>query len=262
MQQHGAVSNETTTAASDRQSFLLLFFQKRRLSCLVITQRAALYWAPEPADPLTQAGNLWLGRDPERGTPMSQPPLAGLPEATAAPRLYGFHATLRPPMRLSTGWPEFIQAAHRIAESVPSFDLPTLQVADMDGFLALREMAHSPLLQNLADACVRGTDRHRLRPDPAELARRRASGLSPRQDEMLLQWGYPYVFSEWRFHMTLTRRLDSAEMARLLPAAQAHFAEALALPRRVESLTVFTQRAGQAFLIAERIALRREVGAA
>ncbi len=219
------------------------------------TQRVALYWAPEPADPLAQAGHSWLGRDPERGAQVPQLPIDGLPDATAAPGVYGFHATLRPPMRLSTGWEEFIQAAHALASSVEPFDLPPLQVADMDGFLALRETTASPELHSLADTCVRCTDMHRLRPDAAELARRRASRLSPRQEEMLLRWGYPYVMQDWRFHMTLSRRLDSAEMTRLRPAAEAHFAAGLAVPRRVDSVAVFTQHNGQAFLIAERIAL-------
>ncbi len=217
------------------------------------TLRAALYWAPEPADPLAQAGNSWLGWDPERGTHTPQPPVVGLPDATAAPRSYGFHATLRPPMRLSTGWEEFIAAAHAIAASTAPFDLPPLHVVGSDGFLALQETAASPALHSLADACVRGTDTHRLQPEAAELAGRRAAGLSPRQNEMLLRWGYPYVMQEWRFHMTLSRRLDSAEMRHLRPAAEAHFAAALAVTRRVESITVFTQREGQAFLVAERI---------
>ncbi len=219
------------------------------------TQRAALYWTPEPHDPLAQAGAAWLGRDAELGVAVPQPPLDGLPDATAAPRHYGFHATLRPPMRLSAGWEAFIASAHAIAGAVAPFELPRLQVSDRDGFLALREATPSPLLHELADACVRGTDKHRLRPDAAELARRRASGLSARQDEMLLRWGYPYVLQDWRFHMTLSRRLTGAEMAHLLPLAEAHFAAALAKPRMVDAIAVFTQSDGQAFLAAEQIAL-------
>ena len=75
---------------------------------------------------------------------------------------------------------------------------------------------------------------------------------------MLLRWGYPYVLQEWRFHVTLSRRLTDAEMARLLPAAEAHFAAALAMQRRVTEIVVFTQSGDQAFRIAKRIALRGE----
>ncbi len=40
-----------------------------------------------------------------------------------------------------------------------------------------------------------------------ELQRRRAANLTPRQEFLLMHWGYPYVLDEFRFHMTLTRRL-------------------------------------------------------
>jgi putative phosphonate metabolism protein len=218
--------------------------------------RAALYWAPERTDTLCAAGNAWLGRDPELGAVVPQPPLAGILEITEAPRVYGFHATLRPPMRLATGWDEFMDAAERLAASLRPFDLPPLSVRDMDGFLALGPRAASPALQALADACVRETEPHRLPPTPAELARRRAAGLSPEEERLLQRWGYPYVMQCWRFHMTLSRRLPPKEMAAWQTAAEDHFAAALAVPRRVEDIAVFTQRSPDApFLIAHRLKL-------
>ncbi len=219
--------------------------------------RAALYWTPEADDPLFQAGAAWLGRDPELGAAVPQPTVDGIAEATAAARGYGFHATLRPPMRLATGWEEFLDAARAIAEGMAPFDLPRLEVADLSGFLALRETAPCPALRALADACVIGTDPHRLRANAAELAQRRAAGLTALQDEMLLKWGYPHLLDTWFFHMTLSRRLDAATMARLRPAAVAHFAPALAIPRRAASIAIFTQRDGTPFVLAERLPLGR-----
>ena len=58
-----------------------------------------------------------------------------------------------------------------------------------------------------------------------------APNLTPRQDAMLVRWGYPYVFDTWFFHMTLTRRLSAAEKRSFMPAAEAHFARAIATPR-------------------------------
>ena len=80
--------------------------------------RVALYWTPEPQDPLAALGAAWLGRDAETGALVPQPDVDGLAALTEAPRLYGLHATLRPPMRLATGWEEFIAAAHDIAALV------------------------------------------------------------------------------------------------------------------------------------------------
>jgi hypothetical protein len=217
--------------------------------------RAALFWTPPPHDPLTQAANIWLGRDPERNIACPQPAIPGLAEATAAPCHYGFHATLRPPMRLATTWHAFQAAAAHLASTIDAFDLPPLEIAELDGFLALRETISCPALHHLADACIRATDPHRLPPSGAELARRRNAHLSPDQERMLDRWGYPYVMSEWRFHMTLTRRLDPSEMAILLPAARAHFSEALAKTQRVEDIAIFTQVEQAPFLVAEKLPL-------
>ena len=218
--------------------------------------RAAIYYAPEARDPLWTAGNAWLGRDPETGATLPLPGLA--PELTAEAAAYGFHATLKPPFRLPPycGWDELETATATLAAGVAAFDLPPLAVADLDGFLALQESAPSPALQALADLAVAALDPFRAPPDEAELARRRGAGLSVAAEAMLQRWGYPHVFGTWRFHMTLSRRLDAAEKARLMPLAEAHFAPALAQPRRVESLALYSQRApGQPFLLTNRFPL-------
>jgi hypothetical protein len=99
-------------------------------------------------------------------------------------------------------------------------------------------------------------DDFRAPPDAAEKARRHAAGLSAAEAALLDRWGYPYVLESWRFHMTLSQRLDTADHARLRPAAETHFAAALRQPRRVAAISLFTQRDPQApFLIAERFRL-------
>jgi hypothetical protein len=124
----------------------------------------------------------------------------------------------------------------------------------------LREATPFPPLQALADACVERVDSFRAPTSGAELARRRRAKLSAEQDAMLVRWGYPYVFSTWFFHMTLTRRLSDAERAVVWPAAEACFAPVLSVSRRVEDICLFTQTArGAAFTLAERIPLRGQV---
>jgi putative phosphonate metabolism protein len=220
--------------------------------------RVAIYYAPLPDDPLTALSSSWLGRDPITNALVPQPDLEDIAEITAEPRSYGFHATLKPPMQLTpdADWATFVKAVRVMAADIAPFALPPLAVADLRGFLALRETMPCPPLQNLADACVEQVDSFRLPPSEDELLRRRRSHLSAEQDAMLVRWGYPYVFGTWFFHMTLTRRLSDAEKQRVLPAAQAWFAPALALPRRVEDICLFTQSSpGSAFTPAERIPL-------
>jgi len=222
-----------------------------------MTARVALYYAPALTDPLWPAACAWLGRDPETAAAIAQPNVPDIAAVTADARLYGFHCTLKPPMRLATHYAAFVDDAAALAAGVAPFDLPPLHVADLSGFLAVREAAPCPALQALADACVAGVDRHRAPPDDAELARRRGKGLGPGREAMLVRWGYPGVFAEWRFHMTLTRRLTVEERAAYQPAATAHLAAALPHRRRVTDICVFTQIApGAPFTIAERLRLR------
>jgi putative phosphonate metabolism protein len=221
--------------------------------------RVALYYAPLPDDPLYAEAARWLGRDPRGNRPAPQPDFPDIAAITAEPCVYGFHATLKPPMRLAEGrqWFDVLEAATELADRTAAFALPPLAVADVFGFLALRETAPCPALQALADACVGQLDPFRAAPSDAELARRRRAGLTPQQDAMLRRWGYPYVFETWFFHMTLTRRLNADEKAVYQPAAERFFAPTLAVSRQVTDICLFVQPApGQPFVIAERLKLR------
>jgi hypothetical protein len=204
-------------------------------------------------------GATWLGRNPENGAVAKQPNVAGIAEVTAEPRVYGFHATLKPPMKLHQRhrWEDVVTAATALAERIAPFELPALSVHDLAGFLALRECMASTPLQALADACVEYLDPFRAPTSDAELDRRRRAGLTPRQDEMLRRWGYPYVFDDWVFHMTLTRKLKAAEMRVLMAASEAHFTAATRVSRRVNDICLFVQRApGMPFIMKERLPLR------
>jgi hypothetical protein len=77
------------------------------------------------------------------------------------------------------------------------------------------ETACAPL-DRLAQACVREFDRFRAPMSAPERARRMAARLTARQIEHLERWGYPYVFEDFRFHMTLTGPLAPPKRARVL----------------------------------------------
>jgi putative phosphonate metabolism protein len=223
-----------------------------------VTARLALYWAPERADPLHDLGSRWLGRDAETGALLPQPGVRGLDlaEITAEARGYGLHATLKAPMRFNGPYTEIREAAMALAARTVPFLLPPLAPRLLGDFIALCEAEPCPALQAFADACVVALDPFRLPPSEAELARRRPERLSPRQRELLERWGYQYVFDEWRFHVTLSRRVTGAERSLLLPAIEAHFGDALARPRPVRELCLFSQEApGAPFVITERLPL-------
>lgn len=220
--------------------------------------RAAIYWAPGPEDALHRLGSQWLGRDTVTGAALAQPALPGLDiaELTAEARGYGLHATVKPPFRLATSWAALRADAAALAARTKPFALPPLRLAEHHGFLALLESERSAALQAFADACVTDLDAHRLPPTEAEIARRKPERMTERQRAHLYRWGYHYVFEDWWFHVTLSRRLDAAEMAVMRPALEAFLGDVPAQPRRVTELCLFTQAGpGAPFLLAERLPL-------
>lgn len=173
--------------------------------------RFALYTAPPADHPLHDWAAEWLGRDPETGEDFPPAAAAGLgagriAELTADPRVYGFHGTLKPPFRLAEDCDEsqLIMAIEQFVGSRKPPRGPHLAVAALGRFLALRPSGPCPELQGLADDCVRDFDRFRAPLSEAELAKRRRTPLTDRQEQYLQAWGYPYVLEEFRLHFTLT----------------------------------------------------------
>jgi hypothetical protein len=64
-------------------------------------------------------------------------------------------------------------------------------------------------LDRLASSCVKHFDGFRAPLTSADRSRRLAADLTRRQIEHVERWGYPYVFGDFRFHMTLTGTLSA-----------------------------------------------------
>ena len=219
--------------------------------------RFAIYYAPAPGSPLHDLGSRWLGRDAFTGQSLV-PPEGALPgDTTAEPRRYGLHATLKPPFALAAhASPAQLSAAVlRLARGRGPV-VTGLVLAEIDGFLALVPSGEGAALRAIADACVRDLDGFRLAPSLEELDRRRRAGLTTAQNDYLAAWGYPYVFDEFRFHMTLTGRLDETRLAQARALARRHFAAVLEATVAVDALCVFTEPSpGAPFIARERFPL-------
>ena len=87
----------------------------------------------------------------------------------------------------------------------------------------------------------------------AEIARRRPDWLSTRQRDLLDRWGYPHVMEEFRFHLTLTDRLDEPEPVRA--ALADYFAPVLPRPFVIEDLCLFGEDQSGRFHLLHRYAL-------
>jgi putative phosphonate metabolism protein len=226
--------------------------------------RYALYYAPRAEESLAAAAAQWLGYSPETGQMRAQPSLSEfvserLAELTAEPRLYGFHGTLKAPFALVDEATErdLLDAAGRFAASRRAVIVPSMALAELGSFLAMVPGDRCGELQDLADNCVIEFDEFRRPANEAELARRRMAALSPRQEELLMRWGYPYVLEQWRFHLTLTGRVvDPHERKALMTALRSRFAAFLDRPLQMRELCVFRQPAqGQPFIVLARFRL-------
>lgn len=217
--------------------------------------RYAIYFVPPVDDRLWSVGNLWLGRDPESGAVFAQTPEDAA--ATGEPRRYGFHATLKPPFALAPECdPAGLEAALAdFAEAQTPFEVPGLEVSRLGRFIALVPHGVASELHTLADACVRSFEPFRGPLTDADIARRRPAELSPRQVEYLLRWGYPYVFEEYRFHMTLTGPLDPVAALTYERRLEALFAPILSRRLVVREIALFVEPAGEAFRLKRRFVL-------
>ncbi|HEY9235237.1 MULTISPECIES: DUF1045 domain-containing protein [Phenylobacterium] len=210
-----------------------------------MTARYAIYYAPAQGDDLLRTAAAWLGRDAYDGRLQPRPAAARLPgldldALTADPRGYGFHATLKAPFELTEGATEdeLLDFARAFAASREAFEA-RLAPAALGRFLALRLEAPTPKMNELAEACVKAFDPFRAPLSDFDLARRRKAPLTPKQDARLVEWGYPYVFEDFRFHMTLTNSIaDEAVRGQVLEVLQGLFP---AQTHRFDAVAVFKQ---------------------
>jgi phosphonate metabolism protein PhnN/1,5-bisphosphokinase (PRPP-forming) len=166
-----------------------------------MTARYALYFTP-------RAGTAWARFGDEA--------LAG------DARRYGFHATLKPPFRLAreVRLADLQRDLDAYCARLTPFPLPDLRIARLDDFIAIVPGKPEARVDAIAAHCVQAFDRYRAPLNDAELAKRRARRLSPRQEDYLLQWGYPYVLEEFRFHLSLTAPLARGESPVFAPPPQ------------------------------------------
>lgn len=206
-------------------------------------QRYAIYFTPPPGR-LAEFGAAWLGWDMATGAvppPPDIPELAKLRETiTQTPRKYGFHATLKPPFRLAEGQTSAAleAAVATLGKSLAPAQVEGLQLARLGRFLALVPDGDTTRLNALAARIVRDLDSFRAPPTEAEIEKRRASGLNPEQDALLMRWGYPYVMSAYRFHMTLTGKMPKAQAEEVQKILKGYVPQLLTQPFIIDAISL------------------------
>lgn len=222
--------------------------------------RFAVYYAPSRDSAWWQAGSAWLARDAENGErcapPQPEALMRPLIELTEAPRRYGWHGTLVAPFRLADGvtQTDVLHATRAWAARQSAFALP-VEAATLGDFVALRpaDPQGEASIRALATNALQILDSLRARPTAADLARRLAAPLSERQRALLVEWGYPYVLDEFRFHMTLSSSLADAQERALLVAWWQARTPVLG-PLAIDHAALFVEPApGEPFVLWQRV---------
>ena len=197
-------------------------------------QRYAIYWTPPAESALATFGTLWFGGLSAFGL---EPELAL--RAAAAPALYGIHATLKAPFRLKEG-----ARLEALCDALDAFCARRrapppcrLLLADHQHYLTLMPGKEADAGW-LAAECVTHFDCFRAPLNQEDKKRRELADMSAEEEIFLAEFGYPYVLSAFRFHISLAGPLAKAELEEAATAFAPHLAAVMSEPFKIEDLTL------------------------
>jgi hypothetical protein len=113
-------------------------------------------------------------------------------------------------------------------------------------FFALVPVDPVPSVCSTAARIVQALDRFRAPLNESEMRRRLRSSLDEVERANLQNWGYPYVLDRFRFHMTLTDRVDPGRAHRIQQQLEELFLPLLAEDYYLDTLSLFVQAVPQA----------------
>lgn len=227
--------------------------------------RYAVYFAPDADDPLWAFGCDVLGGDPASGGARASQPPVGISREdwealTSGPRRYGFHATIKAPFEPAEGMDEaeIVAALDGFAADERAFEIAPLRPVLHHDYVVLIPEADSAELRALEARAVRDLDHLRAPLSQDDLARRLKAPLTERQRLHLTAFGYPYIFEDFRFHMTLAGPCPVPFGEAVRKALAARFRERVPhRPLRIASLALFAEpRRGQNFRLVHKAAFR------
>lgn len=206
--------------------------------------RYAIYFKPKTGSALADFGQNWFDTMPT--------------QIIASPRRYGIHATLKAPFQLNEqrAIEELNIAIKYLAGDFSSLEVGPLVQKRIGDFIALIPKTECPDLNQLAFDWVRLLDTYRAPAEEAEIEQRRSAGLSIDEDEMLQKWGYPYVDKCFRFHITLTEKLNEDEANAVQPTLDELLKPVLEEPLVIEDICLVGDPGnGDPFKLLERFRL-------
>jgi hypothetical protein len=203
-------------------------------------KRYAIYWTPEAGSDLAAFGEKWFGRSERFGLPADL-----VDRAIEAPARYRLHATLKAPFRLRDGHGvEDLQAALDAfcAKRRPPAG-GTLKLAQFQRYLGLVLSCQTADIDWLAQECVIEFDRFRAPIGNSDRDRRALGRLKAMERALLEEFGYPFVLSAFRFHISLAGPLSKPELDQAGAALEPPLAPFMRSPFRLGSLSLLGEPA-------------------
>ena len=180
-------------------------------------KRVAIYFLPKKNSSLENFGKNLLGRDINKKKKISLTRrqkyfinrgftyFDELKDYCEVPAKYGFHATLKAPFRLKRNvkTKNFYDVISHIAAQHSRFKIQGLKIVYSKKFTFITSRKPNKLLINLENDLVKHLDTFRAELNKTEIKKRIPDSLTFKQNKYLKEWGYPFVFDQFKFHMTL-----------------------------------------------------------
>jgi hypothetical protein len=213
-----------------------------------MSERYAVYFSPDDSTALARFGVRVLGRTNDGREVDASADDYHDPDVvkalTATPSHYGFHATLKAPFQLAPGTTRqaLLDAVAKLASEHSSVEMRGLKPQQISGFLALMLTNQPDAVKLLANHCVERLEDFRAPLTSVDIERRNPGALSHQQRQYLHQFGYPFVMSEFRFHMTLTGRCKNiGEYSDYIDWLNSLYERMVTSPPDLDRLCVFWQ---------------------
>ncbi len=222
-------------------------------------KRYAIYYVPSENSELDLFGKCWLGWDPYKGEETTKSDLSKLPSfkkfssLVLTPKQYGFHGTIKAPFKLKNEYTynDLENKVREISKQIHSFYFDQLIIEKLGNFIGLIP-TNNLKVNAVSNKFVEELDYLRDELSESEIKKRKPHKLTSNQKQMLFKWGYPYVFDEFKFHLTLTSKLNVVEIDDVFRSLQNILKQVNLNKISFNNICIFGQKSDEKFYFVQR----------
>ena len=188
--------------------------------------RYAIYYAPPKESSLEEFGRYWFGWDPLNAKLINNKQrinylnrfgiknLKNIDKNVLIAKKYGFHGTLIPPFKLNKNYSTntLFKKTEDIAKKFKKFKFYKFKLKRINNFYAFVQNKKNSNINKISNRLVKELFKFRSPLTKKEIDKRNPSKLSKLQLNILHKWGYPYLMSEFKFHMTLASEVTGNKL--------------------------------------------------